>query len=214
MSSWSRYCHISFSSYIVRVQLWYRILRTGFQLSGAHEPPCVIQIMCFLSIPGAPDTRIAKEFGIFTESLMLNNLQSIAHENHYQHLDSPETEPSQYISNHPGIERPSERYRVDVSYPTIRPANSSLTRRLPLSISSLSNEIKANVRSTFLLSVMVSDLTPHAYSIERLISTCRHLLFTYDLTPGMPLNCEYPLCISFESVAASTQSVICQTRNF
>jgi len=178
------------------------------------EPPCVIQIICFLSIAAAPDTRIAKEFGIFTEFIMLNNLPSIAHENRYQHLDSPETEPSQYISNHPGIERLSKRYQVDVSYPKTRLAYSRLTRRIPPTISSLSNEIHARLRSTLLSSVMVSDLTPHAYSIHRLISTCRHSLFTYDSTPGTPLNREYPLCITFESVAASTQSVICQTRNF
>jgi len=53
----------------------------GFQLSGAPEPPCVIQIISMLSVAGAPDTRIAKEFGISTESTMLNYLQSIAHEN-------------------------------------------------------------------------------------------------------------------------------------
>jgi len=160
-----------------------------------------------------PDTRIAKEFGIFTESIMLNNLQSIAHENRYQHLDSPETDPAKYISNHPGIERLSKRYRVDVSYPKTRLAYSSHTRRIPPSISSLSNEIQAHLTSTLLSSVMVSDLTPHPYSIQRLISTCRHSLLTYDPTPGTPLNREYPLCITFESVAASTESVICQTLN-
>jgi len=45
----------------------------GFQLSGAPEPPGVIQIICFLCIAGAPDTRIVKEFGMFTEATMLNN---------------------------------------------------------------------------------------------------------------------------------------------
>jgi len=214
VSIWRSCCHISFSLYIVRVKLWHWILQTGFQLSGVPEPPCVIQIICFLSIAGAPDTRIAKEFGIFTESIMLNNLQSIAHENHYQHLDSPETEPSQYISNHPGMERLCKRYRVDVSYPKTRLAYSRLTRWIPPSIFSLSNEIQAHLRSTFLSSVMVTDLTLHAYSIQRLISTCRHSLFKYNPTSGTPLNREYPLCTTFESVAASTQSVICQTRNF
>ena len=81
-----------------------------FQLSGAPEHPCVIQIICFLSIAGAPDTGIAKEFGIFAESTMLNNSQSIAHEYRYHHVDSPETVPSQYISNHPGIEILPKRY--------------------------------------------------------------------------------------------------------
>jgi len=77
----------------------------------------VIQIICFLCIAGALDTRNAKEFGIFTESIMLNHLESIAYENCYQHLDSPATDSSQYISNHPGIEKLSKQYPVDVSYP-------------------------------------------------------------------------------------------------
>jgi len=170
--------------------------------------------MCFLTIAGPLDTRITKEFGIFTESIVLNNLQSIAHDNRFQHLDSPETEPSQYISNQPGIERLSKRYRVDVSYPQTQLAYSRLTRRIPLSISLLSDGVQAHLRSTLLLSVMVSDLTSHACCIRKVISTCRHSLFTYDPTPGTLLNREYPLCITFESVAASTQSVICQTLNF
>jgi len=145
---------------------------------------------------------------------MLNNLQSVAHEYRYQHLDSPETDPSQYISNHPGIERLSKRYRVDVSYLKTWLAYSRQTRWIQQSISSLRHEVQAHLRSTLLSSVMVSDLTPHAYSIQRLISTCRHSLFRYDPTPGTPLNRGYPLCITFESVAASTQSVICQTLNF
>jgi len=132
----------------------------------------------------------------------------------YQHFDSPETDPSQYVSNHPGIERLSKRDRVNLSYRKTRLTYSRLTRRIPPSISSLSNEIHALLRLTLLSSVMVSDLTPHAYSIQQLISTCRHSLFTYDPTPGMPLNCKYPLCITFESVAASTQSFICQRLNF
>jgi hypothetical protein len=59
------------SLYIVCVEKWYLHQRTGFELSGAPEPPCVIQIICCVSISGAPDTRIAKAFGIFTESTML-----------------------------------------------------------------------------------------------------------------------------------------------
>jgi len=51
---------------------------------------------------------------------MLNNLLSIAKENHYQLRDYPETDPAQYISNHPRIERLSQQYRVDVSYPDTR----------------------------------------------------------------------------------------------
>jgi len=61
---------------------------------------------------------------------MLNNLQSIAHEYRYQHLDSPETDTSQYISNHPGIERLSKRFRVDVSYPRTWLAYSKPTGRI------------------------------------------------------------------------------------
>ena len=191
-----------------------RILRMAFHLSGVPDPPCVIQIICFLSNAATPDTRIATEFGIFTESIMRNILQSIAHQNHYQHFDSPETDPSQYISNHPGIERLSKQYRVDVSYFTIQLTYFNLTRRIPLSMRSLSNEIQAHLKSTLQSSVMVSDLTPHAYSIQQLIVPCKHSLFTYNPTPGTPLNHEYPHCITFESVAASTHSIICQTLNF
>jgi len=177
------------------------------------EPPCVIQIICFLSIAGTPDTTIAKEFGIFTESIMLNNLQSSAHENRYQHLNSPEPDPSRYISNHPGLQRLSKQYQVDVSYRETRLAYSRHTRRITPSISSLSNEIQAHLRSTLLLSVMVSDSTPHTYSIQWPISPCRHSSFTYHPTPGTPLNHKYPLCITFGSEAAGAQSVICQTLN-
>jgi len=145
---------------------------------------------------------------------MLNNVQSIALEYRHQHLDSPETDPSQYISKHPAIERLSKRYRVDVSYPKTRLTYSRLTGIIQPSISSLRNEVQAHLRSTLLSSMMVSDLTPHASSLQRLISTCRHPWFTYDPTPGTPVNREYPLCISFESVAASTQSVISQIVNF
>jgi hypothetical protein len=83
--------------------------------SGAPELPSLIPIPSCLSTSGAPETRVMKEFGIFTESSMLNTLQSIAQEIRSQLLDSPETDPVQYISNHPGIDRLSKRYRVDVS---------------------------------------------------------------------------------------------------
>jgi hypothetical protein len=86
----------------------------------------VIQIKGNLSIAGAPDTRIGKEFGIFSESSLLNHLQSIAKENRFQLLDFPETYPAQNISNHPGIERLPMPDRVDVSYPETRLAYSSL----------------------------------------------------------------------------------------
>jgi hypothetical protein len=36
----------------------------------------------------------------------------------------------------------------------------------------------------------------------------RHSLFAYDSTPSMPPSHEYPHCITFEPVSASTQSVI------
>jgi hypothetical protein len=172
----------------------------GFQLSGVSDSPWVIQIISFLLIAGTPDTRIAKDFWIFTESIMLNNLQSIAHENRYQHLDSSEAAPSQYISNNPGIERLAKQYRVDVSYHKTRLTYSRLTRSILPSIFSLSNEIQGHLRSTLLSSAMVSGSTLCAYSIQRLISKCRYSLFKYNPTPGTPLNREYPLCITFESV--------------
>jgi len=156
----------------------------------------------------------------------------MAQENRHQHLDSPETDPAQYFSNHPWIERLSKWYRVDGSYPKTWLMYSRLTRRIPPNISLLRNEAHAHLRSTLLSSMMVTDLTQHAYSILRLISTSSYSLLTYDPTPGMPLNCVYPLRITlerfillhskyisflpecFESVAASTHSVICQTLTF
>jgi hypothetical protein len=63
----------------------------GLKLSDAPEPPCVFQIIFFLSIAGTPDSRIAKEFGISTESITLNDLQAIPRENRCQYLDSPES---------------------------------------------------------------------------------------------------------------------------
>ena len=101
----------SSSWYVVHVELWHWHLRMGIQLSSMPEPPSVIQILHFLPNSGVHDTRIVKEFWIFAESPMLNNLQSISQENHYQDLDSPETDPVQYISNHPGIGGLSMWYR-------------------------------------------------------------------------------------------------------
>jgi len=66
--------------------------------SGAPEPPSLIPIISCLSISGAPDTRVTKEFGIFSESTRLNHLQLIAQENRCQLLNSPETDPVWYIS--------------------------------------------------------------------------------------------------------------------
>jgi hypothetical protein len=197
-----------------RLELWYQNLWLGFQLSGAPESPCLSQIFCWLSISGAPDTRLLKGFEIFTESTMLNRLQFIAQENHYQHLDSPQTDPAQYTSNHPGIERMSRRYRVDISYTKTPLAYCRLIWSILPSLSSRRNEVQLHLRSTLLASIMVSDSTPHTYSIQRLISICRHSVFTYDPTPGTPLNRVYPHCIIFESAAASTQGVNCQRPNF
>ena len=45
---------------------------------------------------------------------------------------------------------------------------------------------------------MVSDLTPHAYSIYWPILTSSHSLLTYDPTTGTPLSREYPLRIALE----------------
>jgi len=144
--------------------------------SGVTELPNLMPISCCLSISGAPDTRVTKEFGIFTESSMLNNLQSIAQENRSQLLDSPETDPVQYISNHPGIDRLSKQYRVDISYPKTWLAYSRLSSRIQPSISSLRNEVQAHHKSTLLSRLMVSDLTPHAYSIHWPILTSSHSL--------------------------------------
>jgi len=156
---------------------------------------------------------------------MLNILQSIAHEYHYQLLDSPETDSAQYISNHPGIERLSEWYRVDVSYPETQLTYSRLTWRIQLSISSLMNDVLVHLRSTLMLSLMVSDLTLHTDAIERSISTSRHSLLPDIPTLGRPLNRVYALRITvdwfillhskhiffipecFESVVASTHRV-------
>jgi hypothetical protein len=102
------------------VELWYLHQQTGLEFSGTPEPRSVIQIIGNLPIAGAPDTKIARECWIFSESTVLNNLQSIAKENRYQLLDFPETDPALYISNHPGIERLSMTDRVDVSYPEPR----------------------------------------------------------------------------------------------
>jgi len=144
------------------------------------------------------------EFKIFTESSMLNNLQSIAQENRCQLLDPPETDPVQYISNHPWIQRRSKRYRVDVMYRKTWLAYLRLTRRIQSSISLLSNKVQVHLTSTLLSRLMVSDLTPYAYSIHWLILTSHYSLLTYyptpgyGPTPGMPLNHKYPLRITLE----------------
>ena len=108
--------------------------------SGAPELPRLNPIHYYLAISGAPDTRVTRDFGMFTESSMLNNVQSIAHENCSQLLDSTETDPVQYIANYPGIDRLSKRYRVDASHPEKWLMYSRLTHRIGRSISLLRNE--------------------------------------------------------------------------
>ena len=110
------------------------------------------------------------EFGIFTKSTMLNNSQSIAQNNSYQLFDSPVTDPAQNISIHPGIERLSQRYRVDVSWPKTSLMYFRIISGIQLTIPSLRNEVQAHPRSTCLSSLTASGLTPHAYFIESPIS--------------------------------------------
>ena len=68
-------------------------------------------------------------------------------------------------------------------YPETRLAYSRVTRRVKLSISSLRNEVQAHLKGTMLSGLIVSDLTPHAYSIQRPILTSRHSLLSYTPTP-------------------------------
>jgi len=170
----------------------------GFEFSCAPEPQSVIPIIRYLSISGSPNTRIAKQFWIFTESIMLDNLQWIAEENRYQLLDFPDSDPARYISNHPGIEKLCKRYPVDVSYHKTPLRYSRLIRRIQPGLPLLSNEIHAHLTSALLSRLMVSDLAPHAYSIQWPISTSHHSLLTYDHTPDMPSNRVCPLHITLE----------------
>jgi hypothetical protein len=73
-----------------------------------------------------------------------------------------------------------------------------LTRRIQPSISSPRNEAQARLKSSLLSRLMVSDLTPHTYSIHRPILTCSHSFLTYYPTPGTPLNRVYPLRITLK----------------
>jgi len=116
------------------------------------------------------------------------------------------------ISNHPGIERQSKQYPVDVSYPETQLTYSRLTQRVQPSISSLRNDVQAHLKSTILLSLMVWDLTLPAYSIHRPILTSRHTILSYALTPRcaserfilLHLKHIFFLPECFESVPAST----------
>jgi len=190
--------HCSSSYNIDCVELWYRNLQTGSEYPGELRPATLIQIICCFAILGTPDTEVTEVFGIFTESTMLNNSQSIAQENGCQLLNSPETHPAQYISNHPRIERLSKWYRVDVLYPKTQLAYSRLTWGIQPSFSLLRNEVQAHLRSTLLLSLKVSYLTLHGYSIQRPVLTSRPPSLSYHPMPGTPLNRAYPLCITLE----------------
>ena len=133
-------------------------------------------MICCLSISGAPDTKVTKACGIFSESTMLNNWESIGESLSTSRLSWDWSSRVQYISNHARIERLSKRYRFDVSYPKTQLTYSSLTRRIQATISSLMNEVQAHPRSTLLSSVIISDMTPHAYSIQWLILTMQALI--------------------------------------
>ena len=109
-----RCSNCSYWFHSLRVELWFRNLQISSVFSGAPELPSLIPIICCLSMSGAQDTRVMKEFEIFNESTMLNHWQWIAQENCCQLFDSPETDPAQCISKHPGIDRLSKQYRVDV----------------------------------------------------------------------------------------------------
>jgi hypothetical protein len=139
-----------------------------------------------------------KRFATFPEITMLNNLKSIAQENRSQPLDSPEPDTVQFISNHAGIERLSMRYVVDISYPETHLVYSRLTERIKPSISSLQNQVPPQLNYTILLTLMVSDLTLHAYCVLRPIWTSRHSGLTHDPTPGTPPKHVYTLHITLD----------------
>jgi len=183
------------SFYMFHVDLSSWNLHPRSMFSAAPELPSFIPIICSLFISGPPNTRIMQECRTFTDPTMLHNLQSNAQDNRCQFLDSPETDPAHYNSNHPGIDRLPKRYQVDVLYPKSRLADSRLTRRMQPSISLLRHGGQAHLTSTLLSRVIVSDLTLHAYSIHHPIFECRHWLLTCDITPHMP-----PLNDSFCSI--------------
>jgi len=122
---------------------------------------------------------------------MLNQLQSIAKEDRCELLDFPRTDPAQYISNHPGIERQSKQYQVDVSYPKTRLAYSRLAPRIQPSISSLSNEIQAHLRfdTAYIFDSMANLDKPLLITIMQLHS--RHAF-----EPCLPTS-HYPWVIHF-----------------
>ena len=76
---------------------------------------------------------------------MMQHLQSIPKENRYQPFNFPETDPAEYISNHPGIERRSERNRLDELYPARRLGYFRVTQRIMPSLSLLRDKIQAQL---------------------------------------------------------------------
>jgi len=168
--------HYTSSWQIVRAVVWYWNVRRRFVFSAVPELQRVIPIITCESISGPPDTRVTKGLRIFSESTMLNNSQWIAQENRCQLLDCPVSEPVLYLPNQPGVERHSKPWTVHVSYSKTQLTYSRLTWGIQLSVSSLRNEVQAHLRSTLLSSVMVSNLTPHADSTQRLISTTQALI--------------------------------------
>jgi len=116
------------------------------------------------------------------------------------------------ISNHPGIEKLSKRYRGDVSYPETQLAYSKLTRSIQPSISSLWHDVQAHLKDTILSSLMVSDWKPHACSIQRPNLKRRHSSLSYTPTPRRAserfilLHSKHIFFLPefFESVPAST----------
>jgi hypothetical protein len=96
------------------------------------------------------------------------------------------------------MDRPSDRYQVDVSYPETQLIYTKLARRILPSISSLSNEVQAHLIVTLQSRLMVSDLTPHAYSIHRPCLARSHSLSIWNPTPNTQQSHEYPLRIALE----------------
>ena len=162
-SHYASFCHI------VRVELWHQNLRKGFVFSGAYEPPSLIPIISCSSISGAPDTRVTNQ----QDWIILSRCtrESLSTSQLFCDWSSIVS-----LSNDPGIETLSKRYPLNVSYPKTWLAYSRLTRRIQPCISSLRNEVQSHLRSTLLSSVTVSDLTPHTYSIQWLISTTQALI--------------------------------------
>jgi hypothetical protein len=74
----------------------------------------------------------------------------------------------------------------------------TLTRSIQRSISSLRNEVHPHLNIPLLSRLMVSDLTPHVYSMHRAILTSYYSLLTDEPTRGIPPNSIYPVRITLE----------------